>query len=192
MYDRETESLWVHVTGRAETGPRKGWQLDFLPSSMTSWAVWKAAHPNTTVLPGFRRGGFMGTYTGLQSPQGIGLVVRVARAGKLYPFEKLIDRPVVNDRFKDEDVVVVYSREVGVASAWHRRVGDQVLNFRALKSDAEAQVTMSDEETDSVWSAVRGVAVSGPLKGMRLQPLPHHPILNRRFSGFYEEGPVLD
>ena len=36
MYDRETESLWVHVTGRAEVGPREGWQLRFMPSTVTT------------------------------------------------------------------------------------------------------------------------------------------------------------
>src|SRR5439155_1161397 len=65
MYDRKTESLWVHVTGRAVWGPLKGKQLEFVPSTVTTWSQWKAAHPRTLVLPGFRRGGFMGTYHGL-------------------------------------------------------------------------------------------------------------------------------
>ena len=57
MYDRKTESLWVHVTGRAVWGPLKGKQLEFVPSTVTTWQQWKAAHPRTLVLPGFRRGG---------------------------------------------------------------------------------------------------------------------------------------
>ena len=191
MYDRKTESLWVHVTGRAETGPRKGWKLRFMPSATTTWAAWKAAYPDTRVLPGRRRGGFMGTYTGLQSPSGIGVAVRVAFEAKLYPFEELLRQPVVNDRFRNADIVVVYSAELGTASAWRRRLGDRVLTFEALPPDGnETGFRVRDRETGSLWSGLRGEAVAGPLEGQRLEIMPHHPILTSRFAGFYPEGPV--
>ncbi len=41
MYDRETESLWVHVTGEAIKGELKGNRLDFSPSEVVSWRTWK-------------------------------------------------------------------------------------------------------------------------------------------------------
>jgi len=193
MYDRETDSLWIHVTGRAETGPRKGWKLKFMPSSMTSWAAWKSAHPDTLVLPGYRRGGFMGTYRGLGSPSGIGVAVRVAFEAKLYPFDKLMRQPVVNDRFRDEDIVVVYSAKLRTASAWRRRLGERVLSFEPYASSAgDERFLVSDIQTGSVWSGLLGEAVSGPLKGQRLEIMPHHPILISRFAGFYPDGPVLD
>jgi hypothetical protein len=78
MYDRKTESLWVHVTGRAEAGPLKGKQLPFFPSTVTTWARWRASYPNTLVLPGRRRDGFMGTYDGLNQPADLGLAVVAA------------------------------------------------------------------------------------------------------------------
>ena len=192
MYDRETESLWVHVTGRAQSGPRKGWQLEFMPSSMTTWAAWKAAHPHSTVLPGYRRGGFMGTYTGVGSPRGIGLVVRVAGHGKLYPFSALESQPVVNDRFRDEDVVVAYSRRLGTASAWSRTVGGRTLTFEPSSDTGNGrQLLVRDAETGTLWSGIRGEAIAGPLAGQRLELVPHHPILSSRFPGFYPDGPVL-
>ena len=191
MYDRKTESLWVHVTGRAETGPRKGWKLRFMPSSMTTWAAWKAAHPHTRVLPGYRRGGFMGTYTGVRSPSGIGLAVRVAFHAKLYPFKALEREPVVNDRFRDEPVVVVYSAKLGTASAWRRRLGDRVLSFEPLPPAGDGDAfRVRDRETGSVWAGLLGEAVAGPLEGQRLEIMPHHPILTSRFAGFYAGGPV--
>ena len=33
MYDKKTDSLWVHATGRAETGPMKGNTLTFFPEA---------------------------------------------------------------------------------------------------------------------------------------------------------------
>ena len=85
MYDRQTKSLWVHVTGRAHAGPLTGKQLTFMPSTVTSWEQWKAAHPYTKVLPGHRRGGFMGTYTGLRRGRGIGGVVGVRFTDRVCP-----------------------------------------------------------------------------------------------------------
>lgn len=50
MEDRETSTLWSHVTGRALDGPGKGAQLRALPSVQTTWADWKKVHPATDVL----------------------------------------------------------------------------------------------------------------------------------------------
>ena len=56
LYDRHAplgrESLWSQVQMRAVTGPaaREGRQLRLLPSSLTTWARWREAHPETTVL----------------------------------------------------------------------------------------------------------------------------------------------
>ncbi len=192
MYDRETESLWVHVTGRAEHGPRKGWQVEFMPSTVTTWAEWKRAHPHTLVLPGYRRGGFMGTYTGVRSPAGIGLSVLVNFKAKLYPFKVLSTTPVVNDTFNGEDVVVAYSPQAGTAGAWRRRLDDRSLTFEAGPDAGEGgDFLLRDRETGSHWSWMTGTAVSGELEGRQLGYLPHHPILNKRFRGFYPDGPIL-
>ena len=48
-YDKQTSSRWSQLFGNAVSGPMKGEQLVKLPSTMTTWAKWKALHPNTTV-----------------------------------------------------------------------------------------------------------------------------------------------
>jgi hypothetical protein len=50
MYDRASNSLWQQITGTALVGPRRGEVLANVPVAMTSWAEWRAAHPETTVL----------------------------------------------------------------------------------------------------------------------------------------------
>ena len=50
MYDRDTESLWQQITGAAFAGQHRGQKLQTIPSAMTSWSQWLAAHPNTSVL----------------------------------------------------------------------------------------------------------------------------------------------
>ncbi len=54
MYNRalreEDESLWSQVLGEAVVGPNTGEKLTILPSEITRFGDWKAAHPDTRVL----------------------------------------------------------------------------------------------------------------------------------------------
>ena len=50
MYDRTTESLWQQLTGEAIIGDLTGESLDFLPSSLVSFADFQAAYPDGIVL----------------------------------------------------------------------------------------------------------------------------------------------
>lgn len=50
MYDREGESLWQQITGEAIMGPALGQKLEELPATITEWATWRTAHPDTKVL----------------------------------------------------------------------------------------------------------------------------------------------
>jgi hypothetical protein len=50
LYDRETDSLWTQLSGKAIDGPLAGKGLQEIPSEMSTWAEWKARHPNTVVL----------------------------------------------------------------------------------------------------------------------------------------------
>ncbi len=192
MYDRETDSLWVHVTGRAEVGPREGWQLTFMPSTVTTWAEWKRLHPHTEVLVSRRRGGFMGTYTGVDDPGGIGLAVIVWGQAKLYPFDLLAEASVVNDTVHGASVVVAYSESTGTARAWGREVDGRTLTFERGQDLPGGTFLLQDQETGSAWSWLTGEAVSGELAGTRLEHASHHPILSRRFAGFYPDGPVME
>ena len=49
-FDRETESLWSQVLGRAVAGPAAGAQLQLLPATLTSWSEWQERHPKTLLL----------------------------------------------------------------------------------------------------------------------------------------------
>lgn len=198
MYDRKTNSLWVHATGRAETGPMKGKRLTSFTSTVTTWKQWKTAYPHTLVLPGYRRGGFMGTYKGIERPAGrgpivdLGLAVVVEFRGKLYPFASLAQSPLVHDRFRDTDLLVYYSKEDGTAVAWNRRLDGRALTFEeAGEKDASGSILLRDRETGSLWSWLKGEAVRGKLQGARLETVSHNPILVDRFHAFYPDGPVF-
>lgn len=50
MFDRDTNSLWTQLDGRAIRGEQTGVQLVHVPSVFTTWSAWLAAHPDTLVL----------------------------------------------------------------------------------------------------------------------------------------------
>ena len=54
------------------------------------------------------------------------------------------------------------------AAVYDRRVDGRELNFVA---SAISPLQMTDRETGSTWSGLRGVATAGPQKGARLTPL---------------------
>ncbi len=193
MYDRQTESLWVHVTGEAAHGPLKGKRLDFMPSTVTSWANWKKSYPDTRVLPGYRRGGFMGTYVGPFQSDILGLAVVVKLKAKLYPYGMLARKNLVNDEFNGAKVVVYYSPGDATGTAWRRELDGRVLTFtRSERKDADGNVLLRDNETGSLWSWLRGEAVGGELKGRKLRQLLYNPILNERFAAFYPGAPIYE
>ncbi len=193
MYDRETESLWVHVTGEAAHGALKGQRLDFMPSTVTSWANWKKSYPFTQVLPGYRRGGFMGTYVGPFESDILGLAVLVNLKAKLYPYETLARQNLVNDEFNGARVVVYYSPDDATATAWRRELDGRALTFEPSdRKDGQGSVLLRDLETGSLWSWLRGEAVEGELKGRKLRQLLYNPILNDRFVAFYPGAPIFD
>ena len=193
MYDKGTDSLWVHVTGTAVHGPLKGKKLRFIPSTVTTWEAWKQRYPRTRVLPGIpRHGSAMGTYDGMERTRGLGLAVLVRFKAKLYPLDVLAKNPVINDRVRDTPVLVVYSAKTRTATAWGRRVGGRLLTFALAGAlDRFGNRLVRDLETGSTWSWLNGEAVSGPLRGTLLPQLTYNPILNDRFKVFYPGAPVF-
>ena len=50
MQDKETGSLWSHVTGECLDGEYRGIRLEMVPVVQTTWEKWSVDHPETRVL----------------------------------------------------------------------------------------------------------------------------------------------
>lgn len=191
MYDHQTDSLWVHASGRAEDGPMKGQRLKLVPSTVTTWEQWKKTYPATLVLPGPRSSLLMGSYRGILGSEQIGLSVVVRFKAKIYPFRALKQINVVNDAFNGQSLVVFYSPAEKTATAWVRKADGRVLTFEQLAGkDAAGNTLVRDKETGSLWGWMTGEAVQGRLKGSRLEQVQSHPILIDRFEAFYPGAPA--
>jgi hypothetical protein len=94
MMDRQTKTLWSHVTGEALRGHFEGRRLERIPAVQTTWERWRAAHPDTLVLAKERptRGSVYDEYRA--DPKRFGILRARRAVGKL-PGKTLIHGTVV-------------------------------------------------------------------------------------------------
>jgi hypothetical protein len=182
MYDRETHSLWSHLTGGAIEGPLKGAQLQVLTATETTWSSWLRAYPSTKVLPhdypgqtdAYRRyyangnAGILGRKREDQRLPAKALVVgvRITDRPKAYALTAVVKARVVNDAV-GEVPLVLFRTGNEAASVFRRDVAGQTLTFQA-----SAGGSFTDAQTNSTWDPVTGRAIDGALKGTSLSAVP--------------------
>lgn len=93
MYDRQTDSLWSHLTGEALVGPLKGRRLRTYPSAMLRYSEWRRLYPDTLVLKKevrgrggvLLRGGSRDPYEGYYYSAQTGVIPQKYRDNRLHP-----------------------------------------------------------------------------------------------------------
>lgn len=189
MYDRETNSYWWQVAGRAIVGTLSGTELEPLPSVTTTWADWRGQHPETAVLSletGFDRPYERDPFRSYQAVVNDGSVpfpvdedvlgdarlepgtevlgVVVGEDATAYPLAAIGDA-AVNDEVGGRPVVVLVDGDVPTGATFDRRVGDRTLTFTRHGD------RFVDGETGTAWDRA-GRAVDGPLAGEQLEAVP--------------------
>lgn len=168
MFDRETQSLWSHVTGRAVSGPLAGTRLSMLHAIHTTWALWQATHPGTLVLAKRARLTPSQPFR-WESDLALGVVVDDDSIG--FPFAELERSPLAHVTVAGRPLLIVYVKQAATAIAFRRQAGGRVLTFQGLTPEGGGW-RMEDRETGTRWNAVTGEAMSGPLSGDELRPVP--------------------
>jgi len=186
MYDRQTDSLWSQILGRAVDGPLKGTALQPLPSIMTTWAQWRDLHPDTVALvtggmaydpyDGYYESGSAGILGETRSDDRLeskALVTGAVIGGQpvVYPWAVLADERVANDTVAGTPVLVVHDPATSTTLLFERTVDGKVLTFH-WDTGEETQFVLVDEETGSQWTAWNGAGVEGPHAGRTLQRVP--------------------
>jgi len=179
MYDRQTNSLWAQILGRAIEGPLTGTELEFVPAVHLTWAAWREQHPDTLALIKGYSGNY-DSYSGYYSSPRTGVIGETFQDDRLYtkefvigvageseavayPFSVLNQETVVNDSIGEQDVLVVFSPASGAGIVFDRSVNGTSYTFFD-----NGDGTLSDEETGSIWDAATGEATEGPLAGSML------------------------
>ena len=102
------------------------------------------------------------------------LVVGVAleREAKAYPITVLQRHEIVNDDVGGVPVLITWCPVCGTALVHDRRIDGRAYSFGNYRALYENAMTWYDHETLSLWSQPSGVALKGPLAGVRLDMLP--------------------
>jgi hypothetical protein len=185
MFDRETGTLWSHLTGDALEGPLLGQHLQQVLSEQTTWGRWRAEHPETLMLavdPSDVKFDPYQTYYGTPNAGVVGrkhtddrlpakekvIGVRLGGEVKAYSFTALARDRVVNDTVGGVPLVVVFDGLSFSGAVYRRDPGGNVLTFEA-GPDA---FSMLDEQTGSTWDGLSGKATSGADAGTELEQVP--------------------
>ncbi|MBI5718728.1 MAG: DUF3179 domain-containing protein [Burkholderiales bacterium] len=102
-------------------------------------------------------------------------VLALARSGvaRAYPVRILNWHEVVNDQIGSEAIAVTYCPLCGTGMAFDARVGGSAASsFGVSGLLYNSDVLLYDRGSESLWSQLLEQAVSGPLKGTKLKPVP--------------------
>ncbi|WP_078483844.1 DUF3179 domain-containing protein [Candidatus Reidiella endopervernicosa] len=90
---------------------------------------------------------------------------------KAYPIRILNYHEIVNDHFKDEAVVVTFCPLCGTGMAFEAKLDGKSRSFGVSGLLYNSDVLLYDRETESLWSQILKLSISGPMKGHKLRQL---------------------
>ncbi len=175
-FDHTTDSIWSQPWGRAIQGEYSGVELFLLPSQLTTWASWRAEHPETLVM--INDVTQFGGSAAFSEKFVIGLIL--GDNSKAYYYADVANELIVNDTLGP--IPVFLWAADNNFHAYVRQVGDQILTFE------QQGETIIDSETGSSWDLARGLATDGSLAGEVLQPVPSTSAFDWAWQDFYPES----
>lgn len=113
MYDRETDTLWTQVDGRAVRGKLQGHVLEIVPSIHATWKEWKTLYPQSVILK--KKGEFRTPYHQYNRDNKMGILGRRLRDERLRGKERIL-----GVRSTDGATAFV-EKDVRARSWWKRR-----------------------------------------------------------------------
>jgi hypothetical protein len=201
MWDRQTQTWWQQLTGEAIIGELAGHKLPFIPASITSWADFKEANPDSLVLSrntGFDRPYGSNPYAGYDRadrppflfegdlddrllPKERVAAIQIGDVSAAFPFRRLETERVVNYPINGTDVVVFF--KPGTVSALDRALiidSDDVGATGVFDANLDGRkLTFSlkndrfvDDQTGTSWN-ILGEALEGEMAGKSLTPIVH-------------------
>ena len=207
MYDRQTETLWSQILGRAVQGPLEGEDLMAVPYAQMTWGEWRQLYPESKALQTGRWRG-RDSYEGYFARPDAGIIGEANPDRRLpskamvtaavidgipmaYPWDVMSQELIANDQVGDTPVVAIHAPEAISTVLYDRRIDGRALTFRRdpdERADARGlQRRMIDEETGSIWSAWTGVAIEGELAGQSMTQIPATSVFWFGWSDFHPD-----
>lgn len=100
----------------------------------------------------------------------LGVIVNgIARA---YPIAIMNYHEIVNDKFNKTPVVITYCPLCGSGVAYLAKIGGKSRTFGVSGLLYNSDVLLYDRQSESLWSQLMSEAVTGPMKGTKLEIIP--------------------
>ena len=88
-----------------------------------------------------------------------------------YPLRFLARHELANDHIDGIPVSLVYCTLCRTGLLFDRRVEGQIIDFQTSGLLIDSNKIMIDNQTETLWHHLRGLGISGPLKGVELEPV---------------------
>jgi len=200
MYDKQSDSWWVQITGEAFTGKYKDTKLTLLPGmELVTYADFKKAHSNGKVLQPvaqytsfyeqfdpaqFYEGESEEGGTGsLNRDQVVGIEVR--GQAKAYKIDDVKAKKMINDKLNGWSLLIISDSNDGGVRIFRRFLAEdeRILEFE-LKNGS-----LIDKETGSTWNFL-GEATTGELKGKTLTQPKYLELFQFAWEGFFPKTAI--
>jgi len=182
VYDRETDSHWIQLTGVASGGPLRGRRLTKVRSlDKTKWSRVKQRGNLKVLAPVAPLNVYREFYESMRKsslggevlqqtkafdprlpPYTPGLGVQVHGAACFFPSTILEQKGLIQQDLGGWSLLLVQDTALETTRIFRRRVGQRLFNFEREGAG------LIDRETGTRWS-VEGVALKGPLAGAVLE-----------------------
>jgi len=177
-WDHDTGSVWSQPIGEAILGPRKGAQLELLPSTLTTWQAWLSAHPQTLALD------VSAWYSSFHLEE-MAIVVDFGQEAVAYEISDLQEVGVVNDIVAGVEIAVAIDpKDAALWAVFSRRLDGSIAE---LELTSEGLV---DSVSGTVFDSFLGVGRSGPLARQVLNKLPGYTSFSEDFLTFFPDGRI--
>lgn len=113
-FDHSTGSIWSQPSGQAIAGPLAGAKLTLMPSQLTTWGQWRAAHPETRVLTTAMPAQ---PYRGRQPGQQHVVGVVIGNHATAWPYPMVMERGPIDARVGDTSIRLWQDDETGAIRA---------------------------------------------------------------------------
>ena len=110
---------------------------------------------------------------------------------RAYPLQIMTWHEIVNDTVGGVPVAVTYCPLCNSGVAFHRRVGDRLLDFGTSGMLYADNLVMYDRQTESLWPQLTGQASVGVLTGTQLTAIPIGVVGWDQFRTAHPDAPVL-
>ena len=119
------------------------------------------------------------------------LGIEIDGVARAYPIRILNYHEIVNDAFAGQGLVVTYCPLCNSGIAFDARAGGSRLEFGVSGLLYNSDVLLYDRQSHSLWSQIEKTAVSGPMKGTKLEALPMTHTTWRDWVARYPDTEVL-